>query len=220
MNKTKIEWADYTWNPIKGLCPVGCWYCYARKMHTRFGLGKKYFLEGENERLLDDRELWAPRKIKKPSRIFVCSTYEIFHPAADFARDEIFKEIKACHWHTFIILTKYPQNIDRSMPENVWLGVTISGLEDSWRGVRLFNAKAKIKFVSYEPLLSFPLSMPPGGMNWIIIGKLTGHGKKYDPPKRWVENLVDTARALDYPIFLKNNLKEIWGEPLIQELPK
>ena len=37
MNKSKIEWTDYSWNPIKGLCPVGCWYCYAKKMYKRFG---------------------------------------------------------------------------------------------------------------------------------------------------------------------------------------
>jgi protein gp37 len=36
MNKTKIEWADYTWNPVTG-CLHGCKYCYARKIANRFG---------------------------------------------------------------------------------------------------------------------------------------------------------------------------------------
>jgi protein gp37 len=35
MNKTKIEWADYTWNPVTG-CLHGCEYCYARTMAKRF----------------------------------------------------------------------------------------------------------------------------------------------------------------------------------------
>lgn len=30
MQKTKIPWADYTINPVKGLCPMACSYCYAR----------------------------------------------------------------------------------------------------------------------------------------------------------------------------------------------
>ncbi len=36
MNKTKIPWCDYTINPVKGLCPMACEYCYARKMYKRF----------------------------------------------------------------------------------------------------------------------------------------------------------------------------------------
>ena len=33
--KTKIEWADATWNPVTG-CLHGCEYCYARKIAERF----------------------------------------------------------------------------------------------------------------------------------------------------------------------------------------
>lgn len=35
MNKSKIEWCDYTWNPITG-CRHNCEYCYARRMVARF----------------------------------------------------------------------------------------------------------------------------------------------------------------------------------------
>lgn len=35
MNKSGIEWTDYSWNPITG-CLHGCQYCYARKMTARF----------------------------------------------------------------------------------------------------------------------------------------------------------------------------------------
>lgn len=33
--KTKIDWADATWNPVTG-CLHGCEYCYARKIAERF----------------------------------------------------------------------------------------------------------------------------------------------------------------------------------------
>lgn len=36
MNKTKIEWCDYTWNPVTG-CLHECEYCYARRIARRFG---------------------------------------------------------------------------------------------------------------------------------------------------------------------------------------
>lgn len=35
MDKTKIEWADSTWNPVTG-CLHGCEYCYAKKIVKRF----------------------------------------------------------------------------------------------------------------------------------------------------------------------------------------
>jgi len=35
--KTKIDWADSTWNPVTG-CLHGCEYCYARRIAERFGM--------------------------------------------------------------------------------------------------------------------------------------------------------------------------------------
>lgn len=35
MNKTGIEWTDYTWNPVTG-CLHGCDYCYAKRQTERF----------------------------------------------------------------------------------------------------------------------------------------------------------------------------------------
>lgn len=35
MKKTKIDWADSTWNPVTG-CLHGCKYCYARRIAERF----------------------------------------------------------------------------------------------------------------------------------------------------------------------------------------
>lgn len=36
MKKTKIDWADSTWNPVTG-CLHGCEYCYAKAIANRFG---------------------------------------------------------------------------------------------------------------------------------------------------------------------------------------
>lgn len=36
MKKTKIDWADSTWNPVTG-CLHGCEYCYAQRIAERFG---------------------------------------------------------------------------------------------------------------------------------------------------------------------------------------
>jgi protein gp37 len=47
MNRTKIDWADYSWNPVTGcLGPNGggpCTYCYAKRIAARFGADTSYF---------------------------------------------------------------------------------------------------------------------------------------------------------------------------------
>lgn len=48
MQKTKIDWADSTWNPITG-CRHGCEYCYAQGITKRFGRmhdGKPFHMAG------------------------------------------------------------------------------------------------------------------------------------------------------------------------------
>ena len=222
MNKTKIEWTDYTWNPIKGICPVGCWYCYARAMYKRFKWDEKV--------RIDEDEIYGDIFPKKPSKIFVCSTFELFHPSVhELIRDAIFARIGFNSQHAFQILTKLPQNIDREMPDNVWLGTSITGENgDDWKSGVLEKIEAKVKFVSYEPMLDFPgygflrYGMMPfrGKLDWVILGRLTGYGHKYDPERYWIEAVVENAKEWDIPIFLKDNLKDIWGEPLIQEFPK
>ena len=223
MNKTKIEWvrnADgtqgYSWNPIKGLCPVGCWYCYARRIYERFKLDPKPWL--------DVAELNMTVKTRRTGKwVFVCSTFELFHPIADKWRDMIFDVIQRRPDLTFIVLTKMPENIDRPMPDNTWLGVSVSRRDDLRRIDKLHEAKSRVRFVSYEPLLDDDGAAPNGllsGLDWVIVGRLTGYGHKMNPSRLAVDNIIKTARHWNIPIFLKNNLREIWGEPLIQEFPK
>lgn len=212
MNKSRIEWTDYTWNPIKGLCPVGCWYCYARMMQTRFRA------DPEIRMSLDEIFVDFP---KKPSRIFVCSTFELFHPAADPYRNNVFKQIALTPEHTFIVLTKMPERIDRPMPDNVWLGVSADGAADWHRVQELSKVPARVHFVSLEPFIGeSPGFGPPRDFDWLIIGRLTGHGKKHDPNLKSIQRIARRAEALGIPLFLKNNLREIWEGPMIQEFPK
>lgn len=209
-----IGWTDKTINPIKGMCKGGCWYCWTKPLY------KRGFLQPEIR--LDLSALHG--LTLKSKKIFLCSTHDLFGGwISKKWRDAIFWHINIWKHHTFQILTKFPQNIDRPMPDNVWLGVTLDGidpLEDVKKSWALRDAKAKIKFYSFEPLIGQPCLKPIYILDWIIIGKLTGHGKKFNPKKRWIEEIVDEYKECDIPIFLKDNLKEIWGKKLIQEFPK
>jgi protein gp37 len=158
------------------------------------------------------------------SKIFACSTIEMFHPnIPKMWRDWLFEDIEKYPDLTFIILTKRPERIDRPMPPNVWLGVSVTG-ESMWEIYRtsaLAKVEARIKFVSLEPILGEPRllleTMPR--LNWIIAGRLTGHGEKHDPARDAIEAIVEYGRVNGIPVFLKNNLKGIWPGPLIQEYP-
>lgn len=230
MQKTKIEWTDYTWNPIKGICPTGCWYCYARRMYQRFGWDSEVKLD--EELFGSCQDAFAPNinvyekfeRIKSGSKIFICSMFELFHPQVPREwRDAIFQAIKEHPQHIFQILTKFPQNIDRPIPDNVWLGVSITQNRDIHRVKKLLRKQAKVKFVSIEPFLK-PIYILSSEflrkMDWIILGKLTGYGKKYAPLRTWIEGFEAFAKAMDIPLFMKDNLKGIWEEPLIQEMPE
>lgn len=133
MNKSKIEWCDYTWNPVTG-CLHGCEYCYARRIINRFGktsrytpneAGNKIFEVEKPELELDGKvydlypygfeptfhryRLIEPIKLKKPSKIFVSSMGDLF---GDWVPDEWIEEVYiACQKadnHKYIFLTKNP----------------------------------------------------------------------------------------------------------------
>jgi len=229
MQKSKIEWTDYVSNPIKGICPGGCWYCYARRIYQRFKLDPEPWLD-----IAELNEIAETRRTGK--RVFMCSTFELFHPVVDKlmgrcgglkgrrflpARDMIFNAIERRPDLTFIILTKMPERIDRPMPENVHLGVSVTCPADLWRIDALSRCHTEVPFVSFEPMLE-PVVPPNGiflGLKWAIIGKLTGHGKKHDPARDDIELMINGARLFGVPIFMKENLKNVWKSNLIQEYP-
>lgn len=159
-----------------------------------------------------------PWELGKPSRIFVCSISDLFGswiPAA--WRDQVLEAIENCPVeHTFILLTKAPENIPLSyeFPENVWVGATVTSYNDVSKIHDLRLVRAEVRFLCFEPLLG-PIVLPfhsehPGldllwGIQWIIIGKLTG-SRKVRLQNSWVIDLLEEARFWRIPVFLKDNL--------------
>jgi len=216
MNKTKIEWTDYSWNPITG-CLHRCWYCYAKKLFTRF---HKSF-----EPTFYPERLGELKKLKKPAKIFVCSVADLF---AEWTKPEwrnaVLNEIHKPEYNHLIfqLLTKNPERIPPEIQpkENIWIGATITCQQELVKIGFLVDRWKGIKFASFEPLLSEinPLLLNSEywqKLNWVIIGKLTG-SKKVKLEEHWVKNLIHDCRSVGIPIFLKNNLK--WLKK-IQEFP-
>jgi protein gp37 len=217
MNKTKIEWTDYSWNPVTG-CKHGCWYCYANKLFTRF---HKSF-----EPCFYRERLKEPYELKKPAKIFVCSVADLFAPWTP--REwwgEVFDSILWCPIkHTFQMLTKNPELINPKgmspkYPENWWFGTTVTTENGDVRNIEAIKKVDGNRFVSFEPLLGlidFHRDICLEGIQWVIIGKLTG-SKRVTLIWDWVWKIIEECLRHDIPIFMKNNLG--YPEP-IQEFPE
>ena len=109
MNKSNIEWTDFTWNPVTGCSKVsaGCKNCYAEAVMARFEPDRKF----TDVRCHEDR-LDQPLKRKKPARIFVNSMSDLFHEKVPFEFiDKVFAVMALCPQHTFQILTKRPERM-------------------------------------------------------------------------------------------------------------
>lgn len=142
MNKSKIEWCDFTWNPVTG-CRHGCPYCYAAKQAARFSGNKMINKASEQlkqlpgglwelekpfrnevdrvtpfpvgfDPVLHTYRLSMPVQKKKPAVIFVVSMGDLF---GDWVPDEwierVFEATKAAPWHTYLFLTKNPERYIR-----------------------------------------------------------------------------------------------------------
>jgi protein gp37 len=159
MNRTKIEYADYTWNPVTG-CLHGCEFCYARRIDKRFG-------DGSFTPTFHPERLQEPLKVKKPSRIFVGSMADLFgdwcwkiemggHVTRDYVMDCIFETIEQCPQHTFIFLTKNPRGMQGfDFPDTCWCGTSVESQDKMTERTReLLKVNCKTLWLSLEPLLS------------------------------------------------------------------
>lgn len=105
--KTRIEWADSTWNPVTGCTKVssGCDHCYAETIARRFA-GTSAYPRGFALTLRPDR-LPQPLRWQRPRRVFVNSMSDVFH--ADIPTDYIARMVAVmalADRHDFLILTK------------------------------------------------------------------------------------------------------------------
>lgn len=216
MNKTKIEWCDYTWNPLTG-CLHGCDYCYARKIAKRFE-GTKAFPNGFEPTFHEER-LNEPLKLIKPSKIFVVSMGDLFGDWIDHNWIEnIITICKKAPQHTFMFLTKNPCQMQCfNFPINCWCGFSASTQRMyDFKLNELLKVNCKIKFASIEPIHEH--INPREGIDWLIVGAETKNGKTVKPPHNlWMREIIAYSHIRKVKLFLKTNLN--WKEK-IQEFPE
>lgn len=165
-----------TYNPIGGICPYNCVYCWAKDLIKRYGhrkySGKYYLVKGA-----------LKKKFKAGSFVFLCDMLDLF---ADNVPSEIISQvleiIRDNPESKFLLETKNPKRYFEFLddfPSNVVLGVTIESTDDlypetkskyktykdtsvsptPWTRIMYMLELRKMTeldfFVSVEPILSF-----------------------------------------------------------------
>ncbi len=172
MNKTGIDYLDYSWNPTHGCDPIspGCKHCWAMVMAKRLaGMGVRGYSKDDPFKVVCFPEkLDEPMKVKKPSRIGVSFMGDLFHDDVPFAFVlKVWTMMVACEQHTFMVLTKRPKRMAQfvkwitedgsTIDANIHLGVTVCNQKEADEKIPiLMSIPAAHHFVSFEPLLADP----------------------------------------------------------------
>ena len=252
MNKTKIEWTDYSWSPITGcLGPDGkgcCPYCYARRIANPlapkgnvlwssrevapgcYEAGKGDVFPYGFAPTFYPHRLEEPLKVKKPSRIFVCSMGELFGDWVPVEWQEmVYDTMRRAPWHIFIILTKWPEQMLLRLPwietpaPNIWHLVSCEN-QETWdkRVPELLKLRKhgwRVLGVSVEPMLG---EIEPHGienLDWLILGGQSPPSAS-QPKYEWIRGINSYALGYGLPVFEKKNLRPVLGDNLRQEWPQ
>ncbi len=210
---SSIEWTESTWNPVTGCTKVspGCKHCYAERMALRLQkMGQPNYANGF-EVTLHESALELPLKWTKPQTVFVNSMSDLFHAdiSEDFIR-RVFDVMRRASQHTFQVLTKRAERLEElgrtlDCPANVWMGVSVETAKYLPRLDNLRRTPARVKFVSFEPLLAGLGKIDLTGIDWAIVGGESGPGAR-PMDEAWVFEIREQCVAAGVAFFFKQ-----WG---------
>jgi len=211
--KSKIEWTNSTWNPVTGCTKIsqGCKNCYAERMALRLHAMGQYRYRNKFEVTLQEDIVGLPLRWKKPRIIFVNSMSDLFHKQVPIQYIErVFDTMGKADHHVFQILTKRSARLRELAPylnwtPNIWMGVTVENQTVVNRIDDLRNIPAKVKFISFEPLLGPIRNLDLSGIHWAIVGGESGPNSR--PMNiEWVRPLSDLCLRENVHFFFKQ-----WG---------
>jgi len=173
-------------------------------------MGQKNYLNGfrvtMHEHVLDTPLGWT-----RPQTIFVDSMGDLFHEevTVDFIV-KVFDTMLRTPWHTYQVLTKRSGRLSEFVPKtgwppNVWVGVSVEDMSYTSRIDDLRDVPARIRFVSFEPLLGDVGDVNLAGIHWVIVGGESGPGAR-QMRREWAVAIRDQCIAADVPFFFKQ-----WG---------
>jgi protein gp37 len=210
---SSIEWTEATWNPVTGCTMIspGCAHCYAERMARRLRAMGQHSYRNGFQLTLQPQVLEVPLRWKKPRTIFVNSMSDLFHRDVPVEYvQEVFDVMRRANWHTYQVLTKRSDRLLQLDPllewdPHVWMGVSVESERYAYRIDDLRATRAKVKFLSVEPLLG-PLPMLDlRQVDWVIVGGESGPGARPMDPA-WVADIRDQCVGQGVSFFFKQ-----WG---------
>jgi protein gp37 len=225
MKYSKIEWTEATWNPSTGCNKItaGCKNCYAETMAKRLkAMGAPGYENGFEFTLMPDR-IEMPLKIRKATKFFVNSMSDLFHEKMPFDfLDKVFEVMEKTPQHKYQILTKREKIMQdyfgsRSVPNNVWMGVTVESAKTKHRIDSLRKIDAKIRFLSVEPLIADVGELDLTDIHWVIVGGESGAKARPMKPQ-WAINVRNQCDEQDVAFFFKQ--WGTWGEDGVKRSKK
>ena len=213
MAQTRIEWTELTWNPTTGCNKVsqGCKFCYAEVMARRLkAMGLEKYRNGFELTLHEDA-LKIPYTWKQPKIVFVNSMSDLFHKdiPLEFIQ-RVFKVMNDNPQHVFQVLTKRADILLKYHKElewthNIWMGVSVEDAKSLSRINLLRRTRAKVKFLSCEPLIGPLTDLNLKKINWVIVGGESGRRPRPMKPE-WVFEIHNKCIEENVPFFFKQ-----WG---------
>jgi len=213
MAQSSIEWTEMTWNPTTGCSKVsqGCKFCYAEIMSNRLqSMGIKKYKDNFKVRT-HVSELKTPYKWKKPKIVFVNSMSDLFHEEVPLSFiQQVFEVMRDNPQHVFQVLTKRAERLlelDKKLKwsNNIWMGVSVEDKTVKDRISMLRKTKAKVKFLSLEPLLGPLKKLNLKKIDWVIVGGESGH-KPRPMNLDWVLDIQKQCKKSEVAFFFKQ-----WG---------
>ncbi len=211
--KSPIEWTEATWNPVTGCNKIsaGCKNCYAEQLSRRLkAMGQKNYVNGF-KLTLQPHMLELPLRWKKPQTIFVNSMSDLFHKGVPTEYiQRVFDVMNKAHWHRFQVLTKRAERVAElsdvlNWSDNIWMGVSVENKNFVHRIDYLRNTKARIKFLSLEPLLSPLKNLNLENIDWVIVGGESGF-KARPIKENWIIDIKNQCDETKTAFFFKQ-----WG---------
>ena len=158
--------------------------------------------------------------------IFVCSMADLFGEwVPDEWIEQVFDACKEAPNHRYLFLTKNPKRYiqlaeDGKLPklDNFWYGTTAETPDSP-----IFWGEGYHNFVSVEPILA-PFYDTEGDIlgqiEWVIFGAETGkRPDKVVPERSWIEETVESLQNAGIPVFMKDSMKDVWGDDIITQFP-